>query len=177
MAIGINVTKGVHDEGESKFFGSPAVPADWVDEFDENVIFMCQINLNDIAELDKDNVLPHNGYMYIFLDTVDYPYQPIVRFSEAEPDTVIDDFNDIDDEFAPLTEGWKMTFSEVADDSEGIRLFGAPKGWAYEEKPPKLLMQYDPLSTEMPFLDSVDGYAYLFYDGGLDDVSLYLDRT
>ena len=177
MAIGINVTKGVADEGESKFFGSPAVPADWVDEFDENVIFMCQIKLADIAELDKDNILPHKGYMYIFLDTVDYPYQPIVRFSEEEPDTVIDDFNDIDDEFTPLTEGWKMSFSEADDDSEGIRLFGAPKGWAYEEKPPKLLMQYDPLATEMPFLDSVDGYAYLFYEDGLDNVSLYLDRT
>lgn len=177
MAIGIKVTKSIKNEGVSKFFGSPAVPAKWADKFDENVIFFCQIKLEDIAELDKANILPHKGYMYIFLDTVDYPYQPIIRFTEEEPDTVIDDFNDIDDEFQPLTEGWAMTFSDVADDSDGIRLFGTPSGWSYEEKPDKLLMQYDPLATEIPFLDSVDGYVYFFYKDAVDEAILFLERT
>lgn len=103
------------------------------------------------------------------------PYTPVVLFSESEPDTVIDDFNDIGEEYAPLTEGWAMSFLEAADDSDGIRLFGKPSGWPYADDAPELLLQYDPLASDMPFLSSVDGYAWLFRKR--DGYTLHIERT
>lgn len=175
MAIQIKVTKGIPEEGGSQFFGSPAVPAGWEDSFEDTVIFLCQIRLADIAALDRDDRLPHTGYLYIFLDTAQEPYTPVVLFSESEPDTVIDDFNDIGEEYAPLTEGWAMSFLEAADDSDGIRLFGKPSGWPYADDAPELLLQYDPLASDMPFLSSVDGYAWLFRKR--DGYTLHIERT
>ena len=174
MAIGIRVTKGITDEGGSRFFGAPAIPGEWEKDFGEDVIFFCQIRLSDIADLDTEHRLPHSGYLFIFLDTADFPYQPIVHFFNGEPDTLIDGFNDIAEEFAALTEGWEMTFSAADDDSEGIRLFGNPNGWEYGEAPPKLLMQFDPLASDMPFLSEVDGYMFIFETA--DGYAMQIDR-
>ena len=109
MAIGISVKKGTEDEGVSKFFGAPTVPAEWVDSFDDELILFCQIKLEDISELDIEGKLPHAGYLYIFLDTSNFPFRPVVRIYDGEPDTVIDDFNDsaaCAEELAGRLRGW-----------------------------------------------------------------------
>ena len=177
MAISINVKKGISSEEVSKFFGSPTVPADWLNGFDDEVIFLCQIRLADIAALDTNNILPHEGYLYIFLDTSSYPFKPLVRLYDGEPDTVIDDFNNISEEFSALTEGWEMAFSSAPDDSFGIRLFGVPYDWGYAGRPPKLFMQYDPLDTEIPFMQEIDGFLYFFYDKDITEMTLHIERT
>ena len=100
-----------------------------------------------------------------------------MKIYDGEPDTVIDDFNDISDEFSALCEGWEMTFSETDDKSDGNRLFGVPCDWGYDEQPPELFMQYDPLSADMPFMDEIDGFLYFFYGDDITDLKMHTERS
>lgn len=179
MAIKIKVKKAPenYDLAASKFFGSPTVPNDWADDFDEDVIFLCQIRLADIAPYDKENRLPHTGYLYIFLDTYEgaYNLQSIVRYYAGEPDTVIDEFNAEVPDYERFTEAWLMEFEETDDEEICTRLFGVPSDWNYEDEPPKLLLQYDPLDSDMGFLDYIDGFIYFFFgedEGDLKSITV-----
>lgn len=175
MAIGMTLKKaaGQHDLGASKFFGTPTIPGDWLEELDENLLFLAQIRLADIAELDKENRLPHTGYLYFFVDSAAHmgeEAQAVVRYSPEEPDTAVDEFND-DFEIPDTTEDWLITFSEVDDSESGNKLLGDPCGWGYEDAP-KLLLQYDPLATEgVNFMNVVDGFGFFFYGEDSDDFS------
>ncbi len=180
-AIGINLTRADEgdDLGESKFFGTPTLPAAWVDDFYDSEMFLCQVRLADIAALDTENRLPHTGYLYVFLDLDAYPYSCRVRYYDGEPDTAVDDFNLSVEGAEHLTDAYLMTFSEVAADAEGIKLFGTPADWSYGEEPPRLLLQYDPLVEDVGFLTELDGFAYLaFADGSdsLDGVTYFEER-
>ena len=97
MAIKINIQKAKenYDPGTSKFFGSPTVPSDMLDIYNENEIFFCQINIKELKHLDKDNILPNSGYIYIFLDTTNSKYNLISRviYKKEEPTHILDDFN------------------------------------------------------------------------------------
>ncbi len=181
-AIGITITKAPekYDLGASKFFGTPTVPDAWTDKFDENEMFLCQIKLSDIAELDKENKLPHTGYLYIFLDMSCFPYKPRVLYYDGEPDTAIDDFNAEAPFAGHLNEAWLMSFDEAEEDAAGIKLLGIPADWSYEEEPPRLLLQYDPLQEYTGFLDSIDGFAYFVFDENSDkfeDVKYLEERS
>lgn len=170
-AIGIRVTaaEGDYDLAASKFFGSPTVPGEWADDFDEDVLFLCQFRLADLAALDTEDRLPHTGYLYIFLDTAegDYHLQPDVRYYPGEPDTVLEDFNGSVTDYERFREPWLMSFEEVDEDETCTRLFGVPSDWNYEDEPPRLLMQFDPLDSDMGFLDHLDGFLY-FVTGETD---------
>lgn len=181
-ALGIKVEKasGAHDLGASKFFGTPTVPNSWADKFSDDVIFLCQIRLSDIAKLDKENRLPHTGYLYVFLDVEVYPYSPLVYYYDGKPDTALDDFNDFEPRFAHLTDEWLMSFEEVDEEYDGTKLFGVPTDWNYGEDPLKLLMQFDPLAADMGFLSDVDGYMYLFFgknEKDFDEIELMIERS
>ncbi len=160
-----------YDLGASKFFGTPTVPLAWNDGFDDDEIFFCQIRLSDIAVLDKGNKLPHTGYLYVFLHTEDGKYHlgADVRYHDDEPELAIDDFNAVVDGFESYTQGYLMEFSEVDEDEVCTRLLGVPSDWNYQNEPPKLLMQYDPLDNEMDFLDTLDGFVYLFFGEKQED--------
>ena len=182
MAIGIKVKKtdAKTDCGVSKFFGDPTVPNAWMNNWSEDVIFFCQIKLSDIAELDTENRLPHSGYLYVFLDVEAFPYTPMVYYYDGEPDTVLDDFNKAEPQFAQLTQGWEMQFEKTDDDADGIRLFGVPSDWSYEEPAPDLFMQFDPLEEKTGFLSEIDGYAYFVFGEGenkIDNISLLIERS
>lgn len=179
-AIGIKIKKaeGEHDPGASKFFGAPTVPEEWQNQFSDDVIFFAQIRLSDIAHLDTENKLPHTGYLYLFLDTEMYPYQAMAYYYDGEPNTVIDDFNEVEPQFAHLNEDWLMSFEPVVDDYDGTRLFGTPSsGYETDEE---LLLQFDPLCENTGFLDSIDGYAYFFFGKGeyrIDGIRFWVDRS
>ncbi len=167
-AIKINLKKAeVNDDlGKSKLFGDPTVPAEWADRFLEDIIFFGQIALSDIAELDRENRLPHKGYLYFFLDTACSPYDVWIEYYEGEPNTVIEDFNSAVPEFEHLSEAFIMSFEECDASADGTKLFGVPSS-SYEpdgvvEK--ELLLQFDPLEYNTGFLTEVDGYAYIFYN-------------
>ena len=174
MAIGLRFKKSTDqsDYGASKLFGSPTVPPHW--EYGENEIFFCQIRLSDIAELDKEYNLAHEGYLYVFFDVTDgeYHIKPIVRYYNGEPTVVIDDFNGVVESYEALSEPYRIEMYSVDDTEDVSRLFGVPSGWNYGENPPKMLMQFDPLDIDCGFLDSIDGYLYLFFGDDPKDLSM-----
>ena len=166
-AVGIKVKKASepYDLGASKFFGTPTVPLAWEEDLDEDELFFCQIRLSDIAPFDKENRLPHRGYLYVFLHTKDgnYGLKPDVRYHDGEPELAIDDFNTAVEGYEHYNDAYLMEFYEADEDSDGTRLFGVPGDWCYVDEPPRLLMQYDPLDNEMGFLDTLDGFLYFFF--------------
>ena len=166
-AIGIRVRKAPerYDLGKSKFFGTPTVPREWEGDFEEDEIFFLQIRLSDIAALDKENRLPHTGYLYVFLRTENgnYALGADVRYYDGEPDLAYDEFNAAVEGYEQYTEAYLMEFYETEEDEDCTRLFGVPTDWNYPDAPPPLLLQYDPLDHGMDFLDTLDGFVYLFF--------------
>lgn len=167
MAIKIKVKKAPaeYDLGASKFFGTPTVPLAWRQAFDEDEIFLCQIRLADIAALDREGRLPHTGYLYIFLHTGggDYGLAADVRYDDGEPALAIDDFNLAVEGYEKFNDAYLMEFDTVDDAEDCTRLFGVPSDWNYEDEAPALLMQFDPLDSEMGFLSHLDGFLYFFF--------------
>lgn len=178
IAVKIKKTENNPDPGASKFFGAPVLPAEWVDMFSDDVIFFAQIKLSDIAEYDTDNKLPHTGYLYLFLDIEMYPYQAMSYYYDGKPNTVIDDFNEIEPRFTHLNKDWVMSFERADDDYDAIKLFGQPS--TDIEIDGELFLQFDPLCEDTGFLDNIDGYAYFFFasDGyDIDSIELKIDRS
>ncbi len=167
MAIGIKVKKAPkgYYVGASKFFGAPTVPLSWEGDFYEDEIFLCQINLADLAHLDAENRLPHKGYLYFFLLTSGgyYDLRADVRYSEEEPQLAINEFNEQVEEYKRFNQAYLMEFYKVDDNEDCTRLFGKPSDWNYAKEAPKMLMQFDPLDSEMGFLDFLDGFMYFFF--------------
>ena len=167
MAIKLTLTKatGDYDLGASKFLGSPVLPEKWLNAFDDNVIFLMQLRLSDIKDLDKDNLLPHEGYLYIFLDVSDteYSLKPIVKYIKEEPTHVLNGFNDIVDGYEEYVDDYLISFSECDDYEGGNKLFGKPNDWDYAEESDQLLLQFDPLDSEMGLFDHLDGLIYFFF--------------
>lgn len=185
IAIKVEKAAGEHDYTQSKFFGSPTVPNEWVERFYDDIIFLAQIRLSDIAEYDPDNILPHSGYLYFFLDAEMYPSDQLyvwVEYYDGEPDTIIDDFNELSPLPCGLNEDWLISFGAAPPDADGTKLLGLPSGAAGEDTSlPKLLLQYDPLDFEgVPYLENVDGYAYVLFgrdEKDFDGAVYKVDRT
>lgn len=183
-AIAITTKKAPekYDLGASKFFGIPTIPGEWVSDFDDDEIFFLQIKLSDIAELDTENRLPHTGYLYLFLHTEDSKYhlRADLRYYDGEPDTALDGFNEAVDGYEQYNSAWLMEFSKTDENEVCTRLFGFPSDWNYVDEPPKLLLQYDPMDNKMDFLDSLDGFLYLFFgknEKDLDKVTLWQEYS
>ena len=167
MAIKLSVTKasGDYDLGASKFLGHPVLIEKWLDVFNEETIFFLQLRLSDIKDLDEDNLLPHEGYLYIFLDTSnsEYSLKPIVKYTKLEPTHCLNDFNGIVDGYEQYVDDYLITFSKCDDDEPGIKLFGQPNDWNYIDEHPQLLLQFDPLDSEMGIFSHLDGLIYFFF--------------
>ena len=166
-AIHLKVKKaeGEYDLGASKFLGSPVLPDSMVDDFDQDTIFLLQLRLSDLKDLDKENKLPHEGYLYVFLDVSnsEYSMQPIVRYTKEEPTTCLNGFNDIVDGYEKFVDDYLIEFEECDDYEGGNKLFGRPNDWNYGEDPRDLFFQFDPLDSEMGIFSHLDGLIYLFF--------------
>ncbi len=176
IRIRIRKATAQDDPGVSKFFGDPTVPARWKDRFYEDVIFFAQIRLADIAPFDRENRLPHTGYLYFFIDTELYPYFPMCDYWPEEPEMLVEDFNALEPEFSHLTQSWVMEFSEDDGTPDGIRLLGLPA----TEQEGELLLQFDPLEAPTGFLEEVDGYVYFLFGKNKEDwnqIELVIDRS
>ena len=171
MAVGITVRPAPagYDLGASKFFGTPTVPLAWLDTFDEDEIFLCQLRLVDVAPFDGEGVLPHEGYLYVFWHTDTACAD--VRYAPCEPEAAIDEFNAAGEGYEAFGKAWLCDFAPADAAADGIRLLGEPSDWPYDEAPPRLLLQFDPLGSDMGFLDSLDGYVYLFWGDDVRDFS------
>ena len=166
-AIRLKVKKaeGDYDLGASKFLGSPVIPEKWLDAFNDQTIFLMQIRLSDIKDLDKENKLPHTGYLYIFLDVSEgeYSLKPIVKYCKNEPTHVLSGFNDIVDGYEEFVDDYLMEFEECDDYETGNKLFGKPNDWNYVEESEELLFQFDPLDSDMNLFSQLDGLIYFFF--------------
>lgn len=166
-AIRLKVKKaeGEYDLGASKFLGSPVIPKKWLNAFGNDVVFLMQIRLSDIKDLDKDNLLPHEGYLYFFLDVsnTEYSLTPIVKYFKGEPTHCLNGFNDIVDGYEQFVDDYLIEFEECDDYEIGNKLLGKPNDWNYAEEPNQLLFQFDPLDSEMGIFSHLDGLIYFFF--------------
>lgn len=165
-AIRLKVKKaeGEYDLGASKFLGSPVLPKKLLTAFNDQTIFLMQIRLEDIKDLDEENILPHEGYLYIFLDVSDseYSLEPIVKYTKQEPTHCLNGFNDIVEGYEQYVDDYLIEFEKCDDYETGNKLLGKPNDWNYEEAPRQLLFQFDPLDSEMGIFSHLDGYIYFF---------------
>ena len=136
----------------SKWWGDPDMPENMQyptievtedgETFDYPLTFICQINCEDIASLDKEGKLPHEGMLYFFgaIDewlgyespttqgAGEWPkghmavkYAKTINFETFQTCMLVGD------EDEQLTEGeLEIVFSECEDDADGIKLLGIP---------------------------------------------------
>ena len=157
-----------YDQGASIMLGSPVLPKGMQDEIPSTAMFLMQIRLEDIKDLDEENLLPHKGYLYFFLDTEDgvYNLKPIVKYSDKEPEEYIGDWNEIVEDFEQFNEPFLIEFEKCDESEDGNKLLGCPGDWQFSETPDRLLFQLDPLaSNEMDLFSTFDGFLYFFFDG------------
>lgn len=113
----------------SKFGGKPYLPADfsWPTfrgesydaEFAERPLsFLCQINLEEVSALDKENILPQKGMLYFFYEmaTMLWGFDPddegcarVYYYEDTEGFIPIDIPSDIDDKY--VVKEYKLNFS------------------------------------------------------------------
>ena len=167
MAIRLKLHKanGEYDLGASKFLGSPVLPKKWLNMFNEQTIFLMQLRLSDIKDLDEENLLPHEGYLYIFLDVSnsEYSLKPLVKYTKSEPTHCLNGFNDIVDGYEQYVDDYLIEFEKCDDFANGNKLFGKPSDWPYAEEPDDLLLQFDPLDSEMGLFSHLDGLIYFCF--------------
>lgn len=170
-AIALKVRKALPgekiDESVSKFFGKPCLPKSLMNPYPDDGVFFAQINCAELKDLDPENRLPHEGYLYFFLDAEMYPCNELYMYIEhslEKPEYVIDDYN----EKSPISEGlndaYIITFEKVDAGYDGTKLLGYPNNNVDDNDDRNgLLLQYDPLEFDVPFLATLDGYAYVFF--------------
>lgn len=156
--IGIKVEKahGEYDPGTSKFFGSPTMPEEWLSDgtIGDDDFFFCQLKLAEFKNYDKENIIDHKGFIYIFLTEDDGKFIPNVRYCEAEPDTLIDDFNAGFEFLGDVETEFSIDFFDADDSEDGTRIF-------VQNGEEITLLQYDPLDDGMPgFLADTEKIAY-----------------
>lgn len=155
------------DEGCSKFFGSPCLPESLIDKYPDDSVFLLQINCEELKDLDPENRLPHEGYLYFFLDAEMYPSNDLYMFIEHSLDEkkyVIDDYNLRSPIPEGLNEPYIITFEKVDAGYDGTKLLGYPNNNVDDNNDRNgLLLQYDPLDFDVPFLATLDGYAFIFF--------------
>ena len=164
IKLKVHKAEGEYDLGASKFLGSPVLPEKLINAFDSETIFLLQLRLKDLEGLDEDNILPHTGYLYIFLDVSEgeYNLQPIVKYVKSEPTHCLNEFNDVVDGYEQFKDDYLIEFEKCDDYETGNKLFGKPNDWNYQEEPRQLLFQFDPLDSEMGLFSNLDGYIYFF---------------
>ena len=149
----------------SKWWGDPDMPENMqyptvevVEEgetYDYPLTFICQINCEDIAALDPEGKLPHEGMLYFFaaLDKwlgYDSPTKNdlgewskghfVVKYAKTINFETFQSCMLVDDEDQTLTEReMEIVFSECADDEKCIKLLGTPSSAEVSGKYPDLI--------------------------------------
>ena len=160
---------------QSKWWGNPDVPENF--DFDDSLMFVCQIRCEDLICFDTKNELPHKGMLYFFCDLAYY----LGLYDEFEPpcgplwddDCVkvyyVEDVDEetfrqvvFDDDCFPQIKERKIAFEQVDDNEEGHKLLGNPYMFGYED--------WDsPCDGWMNLLqiDSDEDYNLMFMDMGM----------
>lgn len=153
MAIKLNLAKTERILFcSSKWWGDPDMPAEMQypavtvteegETFEYPLTFICQINCEDIAALDKENILPHEGMLYFFgaIDSFlgyDSPTENTfgewpkghftVKYAKEINMETFQTCMMVDDDDQTLTEPeLEIIFSECDEDDKGIKILGLP---------------------------------------------------
>ena len=134
----------------SKWWGDPDMPENMQyptmtvteegETFDYPLTFVCQINCEDIAGLDPDNRLPHEGMLYFFAAIDDYTgyespiHNPtgewpkgrmVVKYAKSINFETFQTCMLVGDEDEQLTESeLEIVFSKCDDDEKCIKMLG-----------------------------------------------------
>lgn len=149
MAIRLDILEG-HPNlfCDSKFWGDPDMPEDMEYPMLDGrpLTFICQISCYDLAELDPDEMLPHDGMLYFFGDIDDllgydtgvhheageWPKgHALVKFTKAVNMETFKSFILLDEDDEPLSrKAQPLAMSFCNDDFGGLRMLGqgAPEG-------------------------------------------------
>lgn len=103
------------DLEQSKFFGEILLPEKWLleDAFSPDELFLCQINLDDLASSVGKTLLPDHGMLYFFIDYKKKP-QAVVRYFDGEIDAYTLFNEDWEGDYDVITE-WAIDFSSCLD--------------------------------------------------------------
>ena len=109
---------------------------------DYPLTFVCQIRCEDIAALDPEGLLPHDGMLYFFAAVDEYAgYDSpvhlgigewpkgsvVVKYTRTINMETFQSFIMVDDDDQPVTdEALEMSFSSCDDQADGIKLLGIP---------------------------------------------------
>ena len=125
------------------------------DTFDYPLTFICQINCEDIAPLDPENKLPHEGMLYFFaaIDKwlgYDSPTSNdigewsrghfVVKYAKSINFETFQSCMMVGEEGESLTEPeLEISFEQCEDDAEGIKLLGSCSKESTRDKYPGML--------------------------------------
>lgn len=169
----------------SKWWGDPDMPENMqyptvqvTDEdgtYDYPLTFICQINCEDIAQYDTENLLPHEGMLYFFAALDEWlGYESathngigewpkgefVVKYSRSINFETFQSRILVDDEDQPLTEPeLEIVFSSCEDEADGFKLLGFP---FYDET-----KDHNPGMRNLLQLDEDDMIGLRFYDCGM----------
>ena len=170
--------------GQSKWWGEPDMPEqlDWPDvtvtdedgeTYQDPLTFVCQIRCEDIAALDPEGLLPHEGMLYFFaaldyfLGTLDTPAYPGLGLWQPEYFRVLNSPSCADlhthhlryPDGTPATlPAEAITFSTCCENPDGLRLLGQP----YIEEVREAL----PGALSLLQIDGEDRWNLIFHDCG-----------
>ena len=187
MAIKINIQSSAQDlVGKSHWWGFPDLPeaCEWPCNEDGDLLtFICQIRLQEIAELDMEGRLPHKGMLWFFaeldyfLGDLDAPcggageWEPgtfKVLYSEDCTDLHTHEYYWEDGEPAVLP-AEEMTFEAASETDFGFKLLGMPamtEGYENENEGLMSLLQ----------LDEEERWGLRFFDCGTVNFMIPAER-
>ena len=169
---------------QSKWWGEPDMPEqlDWpevqvTDEdgetYDDPLTFVCQIRCDDIAALDSEGQLPHEGMLYFFaaidyfLGDIETPAYPGMgqwqqKYFRVLYSPTCDDLHTHHTTYSDGTPATlpaeAITFTACSDDDDGLRLLGQP----YIEE----VRQDMPGMLSLLQVDECDRWQLTFHDCG-----------
>ncbi len=131
---------------KSKWWGNPDIPRGF--QFDDSLMFLCQIRCDELSIFDEKNVFPNKGMLYFFCDIAYYlghydefepPYGPMWT-EEYVKVYYVDDVDEnafgqivFDDDCFPNIKERKIDFEVVWDNADGHKLLGNPFQFEYED--------------------------------------------
>lgn len=141
------------------------------DGYDDTMTFICQIRLEDLSALDKDNLLPKTGMLYFFanmdyfLEESDELYDGLGYWSEKNFKVIYSpECNDLHTHKVLYSDGTpaclpaeEMVFSQTESRDYGLKLLGKPY---FDEVPQRGYVN-------LLQIDEEDRWHLRFYDCGM----------